>query len=142
MAYCTLAELVERYGERMLLDLSFRGDAAPEEPDAALFARAIAGADALIDGHLKVRYLLPLSEVPAIVRDLSLTISIYRAHAEVVPDKIRKDYEDALKLCAQISTGAVKLDVAGAEPPGSGGGGARITDRARPMTEDNLKGFV
>jgi phage gp36-like protein len=141
-AYCTLAELIDRYGERFLIDLSFRGETQPSEPDAQIFDRAIADAGALIDGYLKVRYALPLATVPDAVRAIAIAIAIYLAHAEVAPEKITADYKSALKLLEDISKGLSKLDVAGAEPAGSGGSGARITDRERPMTEDNLKSFI
>ncbi|MDP2738700.1 MAG: hypothetical protein Q8O82_08370 [Pseudorhodobacter sp.] len=45
-------------------------------------------------------------------------------------------------MLRDIRAGAVRLSVAGAEPGVSGGTGVRITDRKRPLTEANLKGFV
>lgn len=142
MGYCTLAELTDRFGETLLIDLSHRDGARPAAPDAALFARVIADADALIDSYLKGRYQLPIAgAVPPVLTDLSLAISIYKAHASVVAEKFRKDFEDALKTLKDIASGAARLDVAGAEPAASGASGARITDRERPFTEDNLKGW-
>ena len=65
--YCTLAELKDRYSERLLIELSDRGEVPVTIVDVALFNRAIADAGALIDGHLKLRYALPLAEVPRLV---------------------------------------------------------------------------
>lgn len=143
MAYCTIAQLTARYSAAFLIELSFRGDTAPTEPDADLFARAIADAGALIDGFLKARYALPIAgEVPPLLIDLAQRVAIYNAHANVAGDKIRKDYDDAIKLLGQIGSGTVRLDIAGAEPAGSGAQGVRITDRDRPFTADNLKGYI
>lgn len=105
MSYCTLQELTERYSARMLIDISDRGDERPDEPDTALIDRAIADADALIDGYLKVRYALPLSSVPRLVRDLSLRVSIYYAHGHVAAEKITADYKEALKTLENIARG-------------------------------------
>lgn len=142
MSYCTLDQLKDRYGEALLVELSFRGSTQPTEPDAALFARAIADADALIDGYLKVRYSLPISgATPALLTDVGLKVAIYNAHANVVSEKIRADYQDALKLLDKIAQGTVKLDAAGVEPASAGSSGARLTDRDRPFTATNLKGY-
>lgn len=142
MAYCTLADLIAQYGTPMLIEATDRGAVATGAVDETAIARAIQSADALIDGALKVRYALPLATTPALINDLSMTIALYRAHANVASDKVRKDYEDALKTLAQISAGTMRLDVAGIEPAASGSAGARITDRDRPMTPENMKGWI
>ena len=142
MGYCTLADLIAQYGEPMLIEATDRGTEATGTVDETAIARAIASADALIDGALKVRYALPLASTPALVNDLSMTIALYRAHANVASEKVRKDYEDAMRTLSQISAGAVRLDIAGVEPASSGSSGARITDRDRPMTPENMKGWI
>lgn len=142
MAYCTIAQLTDRYGTALLRELTDRADVATGSIDETVLNRAIADADAVIDGYLRGRYSLPLTSTPALLVDLSLVISIYKAHANVASEKIRKDYDDAIKTLTQISNGTVRLpDVAGAEPAGSGAAGVRITDRDRPFTHDNLKGY-
>jgi hypothetical protein len=47
-----------------------------------------------------------------------------------------------MRLLRDLSTGAARLSVAGAAPEGTGGQGARLTDRARPLTGQTLRGFV
>lgn len=142
MAYCTLAELIERYSEKMLIDISDRGEERPEEPDAALIDRAIADADALIDGYLKKRYRLPLADVPRLVKDLSLRISIYYAHAHVASEKITADYKDALKTLENIAKGLLDLDLDGVEPAASGASEVRTNNPERPLSAGTMKGFV
>lgn len=143
MAYCSLDQLTDRYGARLLIELSDRGEAPPEAPDADLFARAIADADALIDGYLFGRYALPVSDVPALLVDLSQRIAVYKAHANVVSDKIRKDYDDALKVLTQIADGKVTLNIAGAEPAGSGlSSGVTTNEPHRPLDADTMKGYI
>lgn len=142
MAYCTIEQITDRYGARFLIELSDRGEEAATEADAALFNRAIADADALIDGYLKGRYQLPLAAVPPLLADLSQRIAIYFAHANVASDKIRKDYEDALKVLDRIGSGMVKLDAGGVEPEGADGSGVRTNDRERPLTEETMRGYI
>lgn len=142
MPYCTLEQLQDRYSQRMLLDISDRGDAPAEEVDTALIDRAIADADALIDGYLKVRYALPMAVVPRLVTDLSLRISIYYAHAHVAADKIKADYEAALKTLRDISTGIIQLDVDGIEPAASGSSEIRTNEPERPLSAATMKGYI
>ncbi|SMH42479.1 gp436 family protein [Mesorhizobium australicum] len=142
MSYSTQAQLVERYSEKMLIDISDRGETPTGEIDAALIARAIADADALIDGYLKVRYALPLADVPDLVRDLSLAISIYKAHAHVAAEKITADYKDALKTLEQIARGLIQLDVEGVEPAPSGAAEVRTNQPERPLSAATMKGYI
>ncbi|WP_048646600.1 gp436 family protein [Nitratireductor soli] len=142
MAYCTLQELTDRYSERMLVEISDRADAPTGMIDADLITRAIADADALIDGYLKVRYRLPLASVPRLVKDLSLRISIYYAHAHVAAEKIRRDYEEALSSLKHISQGLIRLDLDGVEPEASGASEVRTNNPERPITAATMKGYI
>ncbi|EPX84573.1 Mu-like prophage protein gp36 [Rubellimicrobium thermophilum DSM 16684] len=142
MAYTTLAQLIERYGEALLIALTDRGTVATGTVDPDAVARALADADAVIDGYLAGRYVLPLAAVPALIADLAAAIAIWKLHIGQPDPKIEADYRDALKLLRDIADGRLRISAAGAEPAGTGGTGARITDRARPLTAENLKGFV
>lgn len=142
MAYCTLPQLIARYSEGLLVQISDRGEASTGMVDAGLVERAIADADALIDGYLKVRYALPIADAPRLVTDLSLRIAIYYAHGQVVSDKIRDDYREALKTLQQIAQGLVRLDIEGVEPAASGGSGVRTNEPERPLSAETMKGYI
>jgi phage gp36-like protein len=142
VSYCTLQQLIDRFGEPMLVELTDRAEEPTGEVDSDVVDRAIADTGALIDGFLAPRYALPISETPPLLTDLGLAIALYKLHRQVASDKVRRDYEDALRVLRDLSTGTVRLDVAGAEPPASGTSGVRTNDRDRDMTPDNLRGFV
>jgi len=142
MAYCTQAQLIERFGTNFLIELSDRGDEAATEIDTDLITRAITDADAMIDGYLKPIYALPLDSTPDQITDLSLTIAIYKAHGNVVSDKIKEDYKTALMQLKDIGAGRAKLDVAGVEPEGSGSSEVITNEKDQVMTADTLKGFI
>ena len=134
MPYATQALLTERFSTRMLVNLTDRGDVATGTVNATIVARAVADTVALIDGHIRARYALPLAATPPMLVDLALTIAIYKLHTHQPDPKIAEDYWLALKTLAQIARGEVQLDLAGAEPATQNGGGVRATDRERPMT--------
>ena len=142
MTYATLAQLTDRYGAQMLVNLTDRAEVVSGEIDEAVIDRALADTDALIDGYLAGRYGLPLAATPPLLADLAGAIAVWKLHTHKPDDKIEADYRDARRTLDAIAKGDVRLPVAGVEPAGTGGSGARITDRERPFTEANLKGFI
>lgn len=142
MPYCTQAQLENRYGTALLVEISDRADVPTGTVDTDLVLRAITDADALIDGYLAGRYALPLASVPALVTDLSQRIAVYYAHSNVASDKIGRDYEAALRQLKDIASGLIKLDAGGAEPQGSGASEVRSNDPERPLTAATMKGFI
>ena len=143
MPYATLAGLVARFGEHMLIDLTDRALPPAGEIDATVVDAALEDTDALIDGHLSMRYALPLATVPRLLGAAAETIAIYKLHAQVVPEKIDKDYRDQLKLLQAIAAGDIRLPgVDGVEPPTSGASGVRTIDRDREMTPETMRGFI
>lgn len=142
MPYATQQQLIDRFGEPILIRLTDRAELATETIDATVVDRALADTDAIIDGYLASRYALPLASTPALVLDLALAIAIYKLHIYRPDEKIEADYKDALSTLTLIAKGVVKLDLAGVEPETTGADGAQVTDRERPFTEDNMKGFI
>jgi phage gp36-like protein len=142
MTYATTEQLEDRFGTRLILDLTDRADPPSGEINAAVVSRALVDTDALIDGYLKGRYVLPLAETPPLVVDLALTVAIYKLHTFSPDPKIEEDYKMALRSLEAIGKGNIRLPVAGVEPKDNGGGGARVTDRERPFSADTMKGFI
>ncbi|NNG05319.1 MAG: DUF1320 domain-containing protein, partial [Inquilinus sp.] len=83
MSYATQAQLVERYGTVRLVELTDRAEPPAGAIDAAVIDRALADADALIDGYVAARYDLPLPAVPDLLRDLALSIVFYKLHLDM-----------------------------------------------------------
>jgi phage gp36-like protein len=142
VTYATQQQLTDRYGLAMLVALTDRGEEATGTIDPAVLTRVLADTDAMIDGYLMARYALPLSTVPPLVTDLAQVIAIWKLHTSEPDPKIKADYDAAMRQLADVSKGILRLPVAGIEPPTSGASGARITDRERPFTEANMKGWI
>lgn len=142
MTYATQDDLTERYGEPMLVQLSDRADVPTGLVDATVVARALADTDAVIDGYLEGRYALPVTDVPPLLTEIGQAIAIYKLHVFQPDQKIEDEYKEAMRMLREIADGRVTLTIAGKPAAGTGGSGARITDRERPLTEANLKGFI
>lgn len=142
MPYVTLAQLIERYGEPALVAVTDRGQFATGVVDEAAINRAIADADAVIDGYLVRKYALPLAEAQPLLVKIAGSLVFYDLHTFQPDEKIVNEQKLALAMLRDIAAGTVALTVAGLEPENVGGSGARITDRDRQLTQDNMKGFI
>ncbi len=142
MTYSSLQQLTNRYGDAMLVSLTDRAAVSTGLVDTSIVDQALADTDATVDGYLASRYTLPLVTVPPLIADLATSIAIWKLHTFAPDDKIKADFTSAMATLAAIAAGTVRIPVAGIAPAGTGGSGARVTDRERPMTADNLKGFI
>lgn len=142
MPYTTQSALIDRFGTDMLIELTDHEDEPIGVIDEDTVAAAIAATDAIIDGFVVDRYALPMAEVPPLLAEHALLIAIYKLHRFEPDPKIETDFKTAMRGLEQIGDGRVKLSVAGVSPKVTGDTGARTTDRARPMTADNLKGYI
>lgn len=125
--YCSQTDLLERINQATLISLSNDED-SPTEVDASVVARAIADADAEIDGYVGTRHTVPLSPVPDLVRKMSVELAIYHLYSRRMgaPEEWRKRYEDNVRLLRDVSAGKVSL---GEDDPSS-------TPVAKPVTYD------
>jgi phage gp36-like protein len=70
------------------------------------------------------------------------SLVFYDLHTYQPDEKIVNDQKLAMAMLRDIANGTVALTVAGLEPQNTAGSGARITDRAPLMTQDNMTGFI
>lgn len=120
MTYCTLAELVEIYGEADIRNLSDRANKPAQAIDEQVVGRAMADAAAEIDLHLEARYRLPLASVPRVLTRIACQLSYAGLHTRVDAEHpAHLAAERARKLLAGIAAGKLSLglDSAGAPAP-------------------------
>lgn len=142
MSYATLQILVDRYGQHLLLQVADRADPPAGTIDSVIVDRVLADTDAVIDGYLAGRYVLPLASVPPLLVDLAAAIAIYKLHLYSPEAKIADEFKDAIASLSRIATGVIRLPVAGIEPVGSDAAGVVVIDRDRDFTPENLGGFI
>lgn len=109
MAYCAQTDLDKVLAPATFVQLA--DDDSDGIPDAAVVTEAIAQADAEIDGYLGARYTIPVSPVPALLRQLSTAISVWRlyGHRRLANERARQDYDDAIKKLEAIAKGVMVL---------------------------------
>lgn len=114
MSYCAKEDLLERLPEDLLIELTDDADAGVVDESA--LARAVADADAEIDGHVAKRHSVPLSPVPDLIRKTSVEIAIYHLYSRRrgAPEEWRTRYEDNRRFLENFAKGIVSL---GADDP-------------------------
>lgn len=110
MAYCTQADLIERFGENELLAIA--RDETGTAIDAAVVERACEDASGEIDGYVSAAgYPVPLVPVPRIVIANACDIARYRLYDEHAGEQVQKRYDDAVKFLRSVSRGEVRLGI-------------------------------
>lgn len=113
MSYATSQNMIDRFGEAELIDLTNPGG---EDIDATRVSNALADADADIDGHLVGRYELPLTTVPPMLERLACDLARYFLYDEGAPEQISARYKQAMKTLENLATAKIRLpDTTGAE---------------------------
>lgn len=142
MPYATQQDLVDRFGETEVIQLSDRTGTAGAI-DVAVVAAKLADADAEIDGYLAGRYSLPLVPVPLTLQRIACDIARYHLYDDRVTETVAARYAAAIKFLTAVSKGDIQLGVdAGGEAPPSAAGAPSYTACDPVFSRDTLKDFV
>ncbi len=144
MTYASYDDLVTRFGETKLTQLTDRATPLARVPDRGVIEAALADATETIDGYAAGRYLTPLSPVPAPVLRWCADMAFYYLHTGTgkVPDDVRKMFEDALAGLKDMSKGVIVFRAEGVPAANvPGGGSIKLDAPARVFTPESLKGF-
>ena len=134
MAYASTQDLIERFGEAELIRLTTPPGQALAGVVATKSDTALGDASNVIDGYLRKRYQLPLSETPGEL--VSCTLALARHALALGGDRSpTEQMENELKRWSRwlemIAAGKVDLNLspldAASDP--SGASGARVSDR-------------
>ena len=144
MTYASYDDLVTRFGEVTLAQLTCKGGALGKVPDKAVIEAALIDATETIDGYAAARYRTPLSPVPAPVRRWCADMALYYLYAGTgkVPDAVRKAFEDALAGLKDMARGVIVFQAEGVPTVNAdASGGVRLEVPGRTFTPQSLKGF-
>jgi phage gp36-like protein len=139
MSYATQADLVARFSEGTIADLSDRENAGAI--DGVRVDQALSDASARIDGFLADRYTLPLATVPAALVPICCDMARYLL-ADIPTDQMKDRWDDALAWLGKVAEGkyGLGLDSTSQEIPATGG--ARSTPSDRVFTRRTLRDFT
>ena len=110
MSYCTQQDLVDRYGEIELIQLSDHDNQGTINSDVV--NRAISDAEGEIDGHLGGRYPLPITPVPKSLERIACDIARYYLYDDNATEQVSKRYNDAVKFLQGVGRGDINIGIA------------------------------
>jgi phage gp36-like protein len=126
MAYATTDDILMQLPEDTLIDLT--DDEGLGVVVDNVVTRAVEDADEEIDGFLAVRYALPFSTTPRLVRKFSVDIAICNLYARkpgTTPDERKENCQRAREMLGKIAEGKLNLDVP--EPNSDADYGVQVT---------------
>ncbi|WP_435100827.1 gp436 family protein [Arhodomonas sp. AD133] len=116
MAYASVQDLIDRFGEDELIELT--DTERTGQVDQAQVETALEEASAEIDALIRRRYSVPVSPAPALLRRLCADIARYHLDAIGGREHVAKRRNDAVKRLESIAAGRATLD--GGERTGAG----------------------
>ena len=163
MVYASIADMVERFGERELTQLSDRDDAGAI--DNSVLTRALDDATAFINGFVGRVYQLPLQgcakplavpggEVeyvaPPVLKRMACDLARYYLYTDVGEDhEAARRYKAAAGDLKAIAEGKVQLTCPWGGPPGTALHGDNLQGHEvfhsfapRAINDDSLRGFA
>lgn len=136
MGYCLVQDMVDRYGQAELAQITDREHGTTL--DEAIVLRAIADASSEMDSYLTSRYRLPLATVPDVLGVTCADIARYLLWKDQASEEVRKRYEDARAWLKDLAKGFASLNLGVSQPPPSP---ASFTANNRVFTRDSLRGY-
>jgi phage gp36-like protein len=119
MAYLTHQDMIDRFGDDALIQLTDRADPPTDAIDPVVLGQAIADAEELINGYVAGRYAVPLTPVPELVKRLGADLAFYFLHGDMAAELVVDRHDKAIATLKQISTGTITLQAAGVAAPSS-----------------------
>lgn len=106
MPYCTLQNLVDRFGAAELIQRTDRTGTGAI--DTVVLNEAIADADAEIDGYLTA-YPLPLTTIPANLERMACDIARYYLFGDGMIEQVKTRYDSAISYLKLVAKGGINI---------------------------------
>lgn len=166
LTYATVADMVARFGERELIQLTDTTNIPPSAIDTPRVETKLADAVAFVDGYVGQVYRLPLAGcaqpvtapgadpvyvAPPVLTRLTCDLARYYLHDDLAPEhEVYRRYKAALGELDAIAKGATQLACPWGGSPGelvgtdaqSGSNEVQHAFSLRQITDDTLRGFA
>lgn len=141
MSYISRADLLDKLSEQQLVQLT--DDAKTGVADEARLTAAIVEAEAEINGYVAVKYAVPVSPAPELLKKFAKAIAVKNlwGRRQRIPENVRAEYDDALAQLKDIAKGLLSLGVDPAPAQSSKGSAGETMGDDRLYSRDKLGGF-
>lgn len=114
MAYATVQDLIDRYGQTEIVRLTTPADQDLDGVVQPVAEAALADASAEIDGYVGRRYRVPIDVPPPIVVAKCCAIARYKlstGEQKSPTEEMRRQYEDGIAWARDVSLGKFVLEL-------------------------------
>jgi phage gp36-like protein len=139
MSYATQTDLVDRYGEQELIELTDVLNAPPAAIDTAVVADKLADAEAEINTWICARYTTPVSPVPRVLTNKACAIARYYLWKDRASERVKSDYAEAIAWLQKVSQGQASLGDNVNPATQSNTGAPQVSAPPRLFTRDSMK---
>lgn len=139
MTYATQQNMIDRFGEQELIELTDHADTGAI--NATVLGQALADADAEINAYLTSRYTLPLASVPPVLVKFAADVARYQLYDTRASEQVKARYDDAVKFFKMLASGSVSLGLDPVNQPVADVGGVQVNAAARVFNADSLGGY-
>lgn len=136
MTYATQQNMIDRFGQQELIELTDRS--ALGVIDVTVLGQALADANTEIDSYLASVCTLPLATVPPRLIKIAADIARYELYGTRCTDQVRQRYQDAIAFLKLVVSGAASLGLDTLNQPVAEVGGVGMTPKAPVFNGDNL----
>lgn len=142
MKYAIVQDMINRYGEAEMTQLTDRSEPPAGGYVAATIEQSLNDAEAEIDAYLAARYALPLPTVPDVLKRITCDIARYLLHGPSVTPEVTNRYNNAVYFLKGVSRGEAVLGI------NSDTGAAPVSENlpehfgpGRTFSRDSLRDF-
>lgn len=139
MSYATTQDMIDRFGADELIELTDRANLG--QIDATVLARALADADAEINGYLVSRYQLPLPTIPPVLTRIAADLARYAIYDDRATERITGRRNDAVQFLQSLAKGTVSLGLDPLSVPVTDAAGVQIISNERIFCADSLADY-
>ncbi len=144
MSYAVAQDLVDRFGEEELIQLTNRPGETFDAVNTARAERALDDASEEIDGYLRPRYAVPVTQASRQLTSLCCDIARERlqlAGGHMPTDTVTTAAKRARAFLQHVAEGKAQLDLPGSASQGDAPATGRVEGPPRIFSRETLEGF-
>ena len=139
MTYDSLQNMIDRFGEEELIELSDRSNTGAI--DTNVMAQVLGDADTEIDGYLSGVFALPLVGVPDRLIKLAADIARYELYGARCTEQVRQRYTDAIRDLKLVQAGTLSLGLDPVNQPVPEAGGVGMKPKRQVFSSHTLRDY-
>lgn len=133
MSYAAKQDMIDRFGEEEIRQLTDKRNPPAGAIDDAVLARALEDADGDIDAAVSGRYALPLPSIPKVLVRVACNLARYYLYDDRAGEEVTRRYKDERAFLDAVAKGlnTLGVDATGADVKVASGGVEFNTDTTR-----------